>query len=114
MPAGLLRLPGEPDFTAIDVTHHLVPPGTTAVVVSAGGGGWGDPLERDPERVREDVVEGYVSLEAAQSRYGVVLDPTTGAVDELATRRCRARMRAARRGVPPGSDAHGTDPGRTR
>jgi len=114
VPAGWLRLPGEPEFTPVDVTHHLVPPGTTAVVLSAGGGGWGDPLERDPERVREDVVEGYVSLEAARSRYGVVLDPATNAVDETATRRWRAHLRAARQQARSGPDAGGPDPGRTQ
>lgn len=38
-----------------------------------GGGGWGDPKQRDPERVREDVRRGYVSIEAAADDYGVVL-----------------------------------------
>jgi N-methylhydantoinase B len=41
----------------------------------AGGGGWGDPLERDPERVREDIVRGYVSPASARDVYGVVLTP---------------------------------------
>src|SRR5262245_51833228 len=40
---------------------------------SAGGGGYGDPLEREPERVRDDVADGYVSLERARKDYGVVL-----------------------------------------
>jgi N-methylhydantoinase B len=39
----------------------------------AGGGGYGDPLERDPERVRRDVECGYVSREGARAGYGVVL-----------------------------------------
>jgi N-methylhydantoinase B len=38
---------------------------------TGGGGGFGDPLERDPERVREDVANGYVSREAAQRDYGL-------------------------------------------
>ena len=41
---------------------------------TAGGGGWGDPLERDPEMVRRDVRDEYVSLEAAASEYGVVIE----------------------------------------
>lgn len=41
--------------------------------VQAGGGGWGDPLERDPERVAEDVRNGKVGSEAAQRCYGVIL-----------------------------------------
>jgi N-methylhydantoinase B len=36
-----------------------------------GGGGYGDPFERDPERVLGDVVNGYVSIEAAEREYGV-------------------------------------------
>ena len=38
-----------------------------------GGGGYGDPLTREPERVLADVVQGYVSLEAAERDYGVVI-----------------------------------------
>src|SRR5881397_503931 len=45
-----------------------------------GGGGWGDPLERDPEKVKEDVLDEYVSMRGARYDYGVVL---TGSVEEL-------------------------------
>lgn len=38
-----------------------------------GGGGYGDPYKRPAERVREDVIDGYVSREAAERDYGVVL-----------------------------------------
>lgn len=58
----------------------------------AGGGGYGPAVERDPERVRRDVAEGYVSVTAAADRYGVVLNPATGAVDQPATRELRARL----------------------
>jgi N-methylhydantoinase B len=57
----------------------------------AGGGGWGNPLDRDPERVRKDVVRGYVSLDAARSDYGVVLDPADTSIDQEATTRLRRR-----------------------
>ena len=43
----------------------------------AGAGGHGDPLERDPALVAEDVADEKVSLEAARSEYGVVIDPAT-------------------------------------
>lgn len=39
--------------------------------LSAGGGGWGDPLDRAIELVREDVLDGYVSAEQAEEVYGV-------------------------------------------
>jgi N-methylhydantoinase B len=56
-------------------------PGDEISVRYAGGGGFYSPLERDPERVREDVVNGYVSLESADLDYGVTLDPMTYEVD---------------------------------
>src|SRR5262245_4670872 len=53
-----------------------------------GGGGWGSPLERDPENVRQDVIRDYVSVEAAQADYGVALDADLK-VDAAATARLR-------------------------
>lgn len=47
-----------------------------------GGGGFGDPLERDPEMVLADVVEGYVSIAAAQRDYGVIVR-YTGAPSQM-------------------------------
>jgi N-methylhydantoinase B len=58
-----------------------------------GGGGYGDPLARDPERVLSDVQEGYVSPDAAQRDYGVVVDPQGGNVDQAATAKRRAAMK---------------------
>ena len=55
----------------------------------AGGGGWGDPFQRDVERVRQDVLCGYVSLEAARTDYGVVLNPGDLSIDREATARLR-------------------------
>ena len=43
--------------------------------VTGTGGGFGDPREREPERVREDVLDGYVTVEEARDDYGVALDP---------------------------------------
>jgi N-methylhydantoinase B len=58
-----------------------------------GGGGYGDPRERDPELVREDLLEGYISAEAAADVYGVVFsgraEDHSLAVDETATRERR-------------------------
>jgi N-methylhydantoinase B len=65
-----------------------------------GGGGWGDPLDRDPEAVLDDVLDEYVSLEGAGRDYGVVLtgslDDLTLAVDETATKELRESRRANR------------------
>jgi N-methylhydantoinase B len=63
-----------------------------------GGGGWGDPLERDPQQVLEDVLDEYVSPEAARRDYGVVLSGSLEAwdlaVDLDATQQLRASRRA--------------------
>jgi N-methylhydantoinase B len=61
-------------------------PGSVVELRTGGGGGFGDPLERDPERVRADVRNGYVSVEAAARDYGVVLDPETLELVELRRR----------------------------
>ena len=60
---------------------------------AAGGGGYGDPLERDPELVENDVADGYVSLESARADYGVVIHPETLKVDEEATQTLRAALK---------------------
>jgi N-methylhydantoinase B len=46
-----------------------------------GGGGFGNPLLRDPEAVREDALDEYVSIEAARARYGVVLTGSAESCD---------------------------------
>ncbi len=63
-----------------------------------GAGGYGDPLEREPRRVLEDVLDDYVSVEAARSAYGVVLTGTGAdlSVDDAATRALRSAMNADR------------------
>jgi N-methylhydantoinase B len=67
--------------------HRLVEvkEGDLLVKHSAGGGGVGDPVERDPVQVREDVENELVSLAAAREVYKVVLDPATLAIDVVAT-----------------------------
>jgi len=55
----------------------------------SGAGGYGPPFEREPWRVLEDVLEGYVSIETARREYGVVIDPVTMTVDGPATERAR-------------------------
>ena len=63
----------------------LIEAGDTITVRTPGGGGYGAPLERDPALVARDVRRGYYTLEEAVTRFGVVLDPETLAVDEAAT-----------------------------
>jgi N-methylhydantoinase B len=67
----------------------LLGPGERIVIETAGGGGWGNPKERDPELVREDVVNGFVSAERARKVYHVVVDEQANAVDYAKTRELR-------------------------
>jgi N-methylhydantoinase B len=46
-------------------------------MVTGTGGGYGNPLERDPEMVAEDVRNEYITAETAQNIYGVIVDPET-------------------------------------
>jgi N-methylhydantoinase B len=68
--------------------RQQVPGGDRLIMEMPGGGGFGNPLARDAERVRDDVVNELVSREAAERDYGVVLT-ADGAVDEKATNRLR-------------------------
>lgn len=62
--------------------------GDRLTFLTQGGGGFGDPLRRDPERVRRDVLRGLVSPAAAERDYGVAI--RDGAVDGEVTARLRA------------------------
>ena len=57
---------------------------------SGGGGGWGDPRQRDPQRVLDDVINDFVSLESARRDYGVAIDAETMTVDGDATAALRS------------------------
>ena len=62
-----------------------------------GGGGWGNPLDREPQAVLDDVLDEYVSVAGAERDYGVVftgtLDDLTLAVDTTRTDALRAARR---------------------
>lgn len=74
---------------------RVVHRGDRVRVHSAGSGGYGNPLDREPERVLADVRDDYVSATAARELYGVVVTSDGRAVDAAATAARRAQMRAA-------------------
>ena len=78
------------DLEAGELLGHLL----------SGGGGYGDPLEREPELVRTDVLSRFVSLGRARDVYGVVFSSDELgdelAVDQAATASRREELRAAR------------------
>jgi 5-oxoprolinase (ATP-hydrolysing) len=88
------ELPSKLDFLRVE-------PGDRLLYVTAGGGGWGDPLERDPESVRLDVLRGFVSPEKARDAYGVAVASDGSSVDLGETERLRAARRATRPPVLP-------------
>jgi N-methylhydantoinase B len=86
----IVQLPSKFDDMKLDA-------GDMFVMRTGGGGGWGDPFEREPERVLRDVRDGYVSIAGAARDYGVVVagdpeeDPEGLAIDQEATRALRSR-----------------------
>ena len=89
---GLPGAPGEfqlTDGTQLNPKRTVeLSPEQLLVIGLPGGGGLGDPWERDPELVRQDVLEGLVSVEQARDAYGVAFT-IDGAVDAAETARLR-------------------------
>jgi N-methylhydantoinase B len=84
------------DFLLSDGTHphpktkYVVPTDQEIILRLPGGGGFSPPCDRDPELVRQDVLNGYVSLQAARSAYGVWIEEGTYAIDRAKTAELRA------------------------
>lgn len=60
---------------------------------TGGGGGYGPPLERDPDLVLRDVIDGYVSFESIREDYGVVINKDEMSVDQEATKKLRKELK---------------------
>jgi N-methylhydantoinase B len=104
--------PGEREMEGLTLAEPMRA-GEVVRIRTTGGGGWGDPLDRDPDAVLRDVVDGKVSRRSTERDYGVVLRParvapviavhaddTTLDVDADATEALRARLRADRGDTP--------------
>ncbi|MGR3805192.1 hydantoinase B/oxoprolinase family protein [Marinibacterium profundimaris] len=91
--ADMVVNPGTPDERRMGSKDTaILQPGDVLSVRSAGGGGRGNPLDRETWRVVRDVARGYVSAEAAERDYGVILKD--GEIDEDASAKARAAMPA--------------------
>jgi len=91
--------PGEREVPALS-NRVAIAKGDLVRVVTTGGGGWGDPLEREVELVRRDVLWDKVSVEGAGRDYGVMFrDEETLEVDKKATVVLRDTIQT-RRGAP--------------
>jgi len=105
LPHGVWLNPGSDNerFLGAAFSNVAIGPGDMFTRPSAGGGGYGDPLERDPASVCEDVTEAYVSIERALKDYGVVVreldaDMAEYDVDLEATKAARAKHASERVG----------------
>jgi N-methylhydantoinase B len=72
--------PGSDDAREIPSRYsdHLLRPGDVVRLETPGGGGLGNPREREPEHVLNDVRNGYVSVEKARELYGVAIRSANG------------------------------------
>jgi N-methylhydantoinase B len=71
-------------------TKYILKPDQSMTLELPGGGGFYPPESRDPEMVREDAIDGLVSLEQAKEVYRVILDPDTFEIDTGETEKCRS------------------------
>ncbi len=96
--ASMIRNAGRPgeEHWPSKVTAARLEAGDTLQITVPNSAGYGDPLERRPELVRNDVLDGFTTVELAERDYGVVLDPVTLELDLEAT----ARLREERAGQP--------------
>jgi N-methylhydantoinase B len=106
-PVELAELEGKPRL--LPYCDFDLKEGDVFYLRTQSGGGYGDPLEREPERVVADVVSGLVSAEAGTDIYGVVVD-REGAFDRSATENQRERMRRERlKDALPGREVKGNE-----
>lgn len=110
-PNQLILNAGTPDERVLGLRATEVPvkPGDVVVFNSNGGGGFGNPADRDPRLVCDDVANGFISLGKARDVYGVairVIDPDTVQYEvdeqETATLRVALRRRPRKEGFGPG------------
>jgi N-methylhydantoinase B len=93
-------MPTERRLGKIDVLEMAK--GSTLTILTPGGGGFGDPFQRAPANVLDDLRRGYISAAAALRDYGTVI--SDGEVDERATSALRARHRVVASGFDVGPE----------
>ena len=95
----LVRKDGSQEPLPSKIDNVKVRNGDRIIFRTAGGGGWGDALEREPAKVRNDVARRLLSRKAARDGYGVVVSEKFD-IDERATRDLRDTMRSSRPALP--------------
>jgi 5-oxoprolinase (ATP-hydrolysing) len=104
--ASMVKNAGRPDeeHWPSKVTAFRLQADDTLAITVPNSGGYGDPLEREPDAVLSDVLDGFTTVELAERDYGVVIEPGEMTVDDDATQRLREERRA-----PAPSPAGGRD-----
>lgn len=88
---GVLLEPGTEQEQEILKSNMLpVPKGTHFRTSTGGGGGYGPPVERDPQEVRQDIIDGYESRQRAAEVYKVVFRGGSTEIDEKRTAAARS------------------------
>ncbi len=116
LPGGEGEDPGYPDFVrelggqweyvgGQNYQTRTLPPYTVFSVVTGDGGGYGDPIERDPALVVQDLDAGVTNVRTAERVYGVVVASSDAGefavdLDATAARRQQIRGERLRRSVP--------------
>jgi N-methylhydantoinase B len=95
---GLIKNIGTPqeENLTLKVVGHRLEAGDTVTILAGGGGGYGNPLERDPALVAEDVRQEYITPRHAAAKYGVTVSEA-GDVDTQATQEQRDAMKRGER-----------------
>jgi len=69
-PVVTVQRPGQETIERLKVNDVKLPAGSVIKSMTGGGGGYGNPAERDPADIREDLLDGYISPEHAEQIYG--------------------------------------------
>jgi N-methylhydantoinase B len=89
VPAVVMHPGTDREEILLKVNHLPLGDGSVFRVFTGGGGGYGPPWERPPERVVEDLLDGYISRDAAERLYLVRFDGDSMEINREATIRLR-------------------------
>jgi hypothetical protein len=91
----LVSSSGKSVSLGVKIGSYPLKEGDIVQIRAGGGGGYGDPVERDPEMVRQDLIDRLISREHAFDDYGVVFrDDLT--VDVSKSKKGRNQLKARR------------------
>jgi N-methylhydantoinase B len=91
----IILRPGTDREVLTGAVNEPLESGEVLISSAGGGGGWGNPLHRNPEKVLQDVRDGYVSLDSAKRDYGVIIDTGSWTIDYSATSTLRQKRLGA-------------------